>query len=55
MQIIYYPAQDDVTTARGEGEPLLLLVSFDEETAIVAPMMKLSNIIFCWNAPGEPD
>ena len=38
MKIIYYPAQDDVTTARGEGEPLLLLVSFDEETAIVAPI-----------------
>lgn len=38
MKIIYYPAQDDVTTARGAGEPLLLLVSFDEETAIVAPI-----------------
>ena len=38
MQIIYYPAQDDVTAAMKAGDPLLLLVSFDEQTAIVAPI-----------------
>ena len=38
MQIIYYPAQDDVTAARAAGDPLLLLVAFDEQTAIVAPI-----------------
>ena len=38
MQIIYYPAQDDVTAAREAGDPLMLLVSFDEQTAIVAPI-----------------
>ena len=38
MQIIYYPAQDDVTAARKAGDPLMLLVSFDEQTAIVAPI-----------------
>ena len=38
MQLIYYPAQDDVTAAMKAGDPLLLLVSFDEQTAIVAPI-----------------
>ncbi len=38
MQIIYYPSQNDVSTARESGDPLLLMVRFDEEIAIIAPI-----------------
>ncbi len=38
MDIIYFPSMDDVTAAQQAHDPLLLLVSFDEEKAIVAPL-----------------
>ena len=38
MNIIYFPSIDDVTTTQQAHDPLLLLVSFDEESAIVAPL-----------------
>lgn len=37
MDILYYPSKSEVDTARQSHEPLLLLVSFDESKAIVAP------------------
>ena len=37
MKMLFFPGREAVEDARREGEPLLLLVSVDGETAVIAP------------------
>lgn len=37
MKMLFFPGREAVEAARREGEPLLLLVSVDGETAVAAP------------------
>ena len=35
--MLFFPGREAVEAARRDGEPLLLLVSVDGETAVIAP------------------
>ena len=37
MKMLFFPGREAVEAARRDGEPLLLLVSVDGETAVIAP------------------